>query len=233
MKKLIDTSENHVEYKIEMAKSKYNLENTAQRVEYVQEVASILSLLNSSVEIDVYAGKIAEETGVEKNNILTEVKRLLSKSKSKFEKKLLDEDRRKLMLGATGKAGERGVNLKAKRAEEMLICLMFYHSNLYESAKALITKDDFFTEFNKKIYESITERIEKEEIPHISMFSMLSSAENSAVVGILMNKDNYNGTKEEVLECCETLQALREKREISSALQDDEALRNYIKNKNK
>ena len=52
--KLLDQSENHIEYRIDQVKGKYDLTDDAQRVEFLKEAVPILAQLPSPAEREIY-----------------------------------------------------------------------------------------------------------------------------------------------------------------------------------
>lgn len=73
--RLLEHSENHIEYRMEQIAKKYNLNEAPQQVAYLQEIAQFLSTLQSPVEREVYGGRAAELAGVSKETVAQEVAR--------------------------------------------------------------------------------------------------------------------------------------------------------------
>ena len=89
--RLLDQSENQVDYRLEQIQKKYNLEDDAQKVAFLQEAAQMLSTLPSAVEREIYGGHAAQTAGVTPETMALEVKKAfqqrLRKEKKKQEKK--------------------------------------------------------------------------------------------------------------------------------------------------
>ena len=73
--RLLDQSQNYVDYNLRQLQEQYNLEEPMQRTEFARAGAELLSQLDSPVEREVYAGQLAQTSGVGKQAILQEIKR--------------------------------------------------------------------------------------------------------------------------------------------------------------
>ncbi|HPU59199.1 MAG TPA: DNA primase, partial [Candidatus Avimonas sp.] len=74
-KLLLEKSANDIEYQLIQLGKKHSLETSDGRVSYLREAAILLSRLNSSIERDVYAGKLADELNVSKSALLDQIER--------------------------------------------------------------------------------------------------------------------------------------------------------------
>lgn len=62
--RLLDQSENYVEYNLRQLQSGYDLADPLQKAEFARAGAELLASLDSPVEREVYAGQLSEMTGV-------------------------------------------------------------------------------------------------------------------------------------------------------------------------
>ena len=62
--RLLDQSENYVEYNLRQLQSGYDLTDPLQKAEFARAGAELLASLDSPVEREVYAGQLSEMTGV-------------------------------------------------------------------------------------------------------------------------------------------------------------------------
>ena len=72
--KLLDQSENHIEYRIEQVQSKYNLDDDDQRLEFLKEAVNVLAGLSGPAEREVYGARCAELARVSPEAVAQEVK---------------------------------------------------------------------------------------------------------------------------------------------------------------
>lgn len=71
--RLLDGSENQMEYRLAQLRGKFHLEDPADRVSYLQEAAAMIAKLDSPVEREIYGGRAAETAGIERDTMLAEI----------------------------------------------------------------------------------------------------------------------------------------------------------------
>ena len=122
--RLLDQSENQVDYRLDQLQSKYNLEDDAQRVAFLQEAAQLLSTLPSPVEREIYGGHAAQAAGVSPEAMAQEVKKAFARRVRKQQKQ---QERRDLTPAVQLQPKQRGLryeNIRSARAEEGVIRLL-------------------------------------------------------------------------------------------------------------
>lgn len=225
----LNHTEGFVEYKLSQAAEGFDLNDVASKVNYLKEAAAILSELNSPIEIDVYAGRVAEQLGIEKENLLTEVRRLRKNGLKKAQKQEITQQERLLKTGVGRINPEKARNLKASRAEEGILCLLYDHPDYYEALSRELSPDDFATQFNRRVLKSFANAIEMGERPDLSCLHDFSIEEIGAVQGILLGRDRFSGTMEELKELMAALREQRRRGDVRQQPMDDEALRRYLR----
>lgn len=221
-------TEGYVEYKLSQAAAGLDLEDAAGKVSYLKEAAAILSQLDSPVERDVYAGRVAAQLGVEKDNLLTEANRLRKSDRKKAQQQDIVQQQRLLRSGVGRVDPDRARHLRASRAEEGILCLLYDHPDYYDELSKELSPDDFVTPFHRRVLVSMANAIEMGERPDLSGFREFSIEEIGVIQGILLGRERFSGTREELRELMETLQ---QERRRGAALQhgmDDEELRRYL-----
>lgn len=103
---LLEGSGSGTEYELAHAKKGLNLDADADRVEYLKRAAQILSKLASSTETEIYAGRVASETGVSKSSIMTQTEFV--------RKKRRDREQAKKQKDLTAAIGQELRSLKAQ-----------------------------------------------------------------------------------------------------------------------
>ena len=220
--------EGYVEYRLSQAAVGLDLQDAAGKVSYLKEAAAILSQLDSPVERDVYAGRVAAQLGVEKDNLLTEANRLRKSDRKKAQQQDIVQQQRLLRSGVGRVDPDRARHLRASRAEEGILCLLYDHPDYYDELSKELSPDDFVTPFHRRVLVSMANAIEMGERPDLSGFREFSIEEIGVIQGILLGRERFSGTREELRELMETLQ---QERRRGAALQhgmDDEELRRYL-----
>ena len=221
-------TEGYVEYQLSQAADGLDLEDAAGRVSYLKEAAAILARLDSPVERDVYAGRVAAQLGVEKDNLLTEANRLRKSDRKKAQQQDLVQQQRLLKSGVGRVDPDRARHLRASRAEEGILCLLYDHPDYYDELAKELSPDDFVTPFHRRVLVSMANAIEMGERPDLSGFREFSIEEIGVIQGILLGRERFSGTREELRELMETLQQERRRGAARQHRMDDEELRRYL-----
>ena len=227
---LVKGSDNDVEYKLNKIRGKYNLKIADQKVHYLNEAIKALSELDSDIEQQIYASKLADETGVQKDIILSNMKSLRRKRYRGYEKKV----EKKLRTDLTGRDDKINTQHreqpKATNAEEMLISLVINHPDIASYVYGRITEESFITDFNKKLYSYIMNRIAKGYEPLNSISEDFTQDEISKIYRIAHRTITTKVTPELVEEYIKIIyqEKNKVKKEDFSSLSPEE-MREYIK----
>ena len=128
--RLLDRSENQVDYRLAQVRKKYDLTDDAQRVAFLQEAAELVSTLHSAVEREIYGNHAAQTAGVAPETMAMEVNRAL---KARLRKEKKRQERRDLTPASQLQPRVRGLryeNIRSARAEEGLIRLLLLDPGL-------------------------------------------------------------------------------------------------------
>ena len=149
--RLLDQSEHYIEYNLRQLPSKYDLADPVQKTEFARAGALLLSELDSPVEREVYAGQLAETTGVGKSALLQEIQRCQDQRLRAAKKK----QARRNMTPVTQiqpKARQlRYDNPRSARAEEGILRLLMLDGTLVKNLQGL-EADQFSSPVLGKIY---------------------------------------------------------------------------------
>ena len=222
-KALIEGAETDTEYKLLIAKGKYDLSSTAQRADYVNEAARILSELDP-VKRDIYASEVAEQTKVSKTAILSECQRLARK-RGRIKQREVNRNALQMRDEKDKINPEKRRYKAAALAEERIIAVLINHPDLMVKADALLTAEDFVTAFNAHIYAVVAGRIRAGKSIHISALAQeLSDAELGVVTGLEVLGKNLTNPARECEESIASLKAEKQKvlKPNLDALSDDE-----------
>lgn len=149
--RLLDRSENYVAYNLKQLQASFSLEDPLQRSEFARAGAELLAELDSPVEREVYAGQLAQQTGVGKDAILQEIKRCRSQRLWKAKKK---QARRTLTPVNQVQPKDRRMrydNPRSARAEEGILRLLMLDGSLAKAVDGL-TPEQFSSPVLGKIY---------------------------------------------------------------------------------
>ena len=155
--KLLDESENHIEYRLEQLKAKFDLKDDAQRVEFLREVTGLLASLPSSVEREVYGGRAAQAAGISAQALAQEVQKELRRRYSKEKKR---QERHDLAPAANAQPDRRELryeNVRSALAEEGVLRLVLLEPQLLDEVDGL-NGADFSSPLLGKVYDLLRQR---------------------------------------------------------------------------
>ena len=183
--RLLEHSENHIEYRLRQIQEKYHLEDDAQRVEFLREASGLIASLHSPVEREVYAGRAAQAAGITPEAMNQEVKRELSRRLRQEKKK---QERRDLTPAAQLQPRQRELryeNLRSARAEEGVIRLLMLDPGLFAQAGQL-APGQFSSPLLGKIYRLLSERHREGRSTQLAALTgELTAEEMSHLAGVI------------------------------------------------
>ena len=136
-KLLLEESANRVEYQLNAILKKYDLRDDDQKVKYLQESAELICTLGSSVQREVYAGRVAETAKISLEAMKLEVNRAFKRRIAREKKKQEQID---LSPARNLQPKDRNIhytNLKSARAEEEILRQCIRQSALLDLAADL------------------------------------------------------------------------------------------------
>ena len=134
---LLEQSSNRVEYQLDAIGRKYDLSDDDQKVKYLQECADLISSLHSSVQREVYAGRIAEKVRISFDAMKLEVNRAFKRRIAREKKQ---QERIDLAPAQSLQPKSRTLrydNMKSAMAEETLLSMILKEPALLGKLKNL------------------------------------------------------------------------------------------------
>ena len=154
---LVNKALSIIEFKVKILKKDLNLENTNDKIKFLNEIAKLISNVNNTIEREVYIEKIAKEYDISKEAIYAEVNKLTYKN-VKTEKVL---EKPKPVVTHI-KREKKVISEAVKRRENTVIALLLMGDlNIFEILRQNIKVENFQDEVNKKIAQKLYEEFEK------------------------------------------------------------------------
>lgn len=214
--KLLNSADNDTEYKLSVIRSKYNIETNDGRLNFLREAAQYLAGADP-LERDVYAMKLADELNVSKDAMLEQIKSAVRKNNYKRTKNELANAQKKVQDIEKKVDPQRIKNVRASKAEDILLISLINNGAFYKKLKERIDNDIFVTPVNKKILNVLSERLDAGESTDISQLSrFLTPEETGAVARLLSKQSMVSNTLRECEDCISVLEDEKAKREIPS-----------------
>lgn len=228
-------SGNQIEYKLANAKARHDVESPDGKVSYLKDVVGILAATSNAIARDVYAGRAAQELGVSKESILQEVTRARRAYEKRRRAEGVKAQSQRIFAVRDRINPQKAEAIKAARAEEGILCILFFSPEYLDYIEQHISEADFVTEFNRRIYHTIVEIIREGGVPDMALFGEeYSPEEMGAVAGILAKRALFVGAEEQRHAVDDFIAAIRDEK---YALQPKEAgtyaseeIDSYLKN---
>ena len=232
---LIEKSLSVIEFKVKVLKQQLNLENTNDKIKFLNEIAKLISKVENTMEREVYIEKIAKEYEISKEAIYAEVNKLiydLNKNEKILEKTKPTVKHSKEKIKEVSKA--------TKRKENTVIALLLLGDlNIYNIIRENIKITDFKDEVNKKIVEKLYEEFEKGNSNINSIIDTLEEKEQNHITAIMADdyelddiekaiddimqsyeKEKLNDRKFEILELLDSEIDKEKKKQLEKELND-------------
>ena len=156
----VDNAISLVEFKVKNLKKELNLENTGDKIKFLNEIAKILSKVENTMEREIYIEKIAKGYNISKEALFAEINKLIYAG-TKGEKVLQSK---KVEVRQIKEENKMEIDEDLKRRENTIIALLLdANVNVFQKIKQRIKPEDFKDEINKKIAIQLYEELEKEE----------------------------------------------------------------------
>lgn len=197
------------EFKISLIKKQYDITSTEGKILFIEEVVKVFTKLKDAVEIDAYITKVAEDTGISRDAILSKYREKTSKSayrriptKTEYQKKTEQKKREAVR--------EKKVTASLLEAEKRLIGLISQSKKLYRLASAQIKAEEFSTEVYRRLARMIYDSYENDTSPDGAMILNSFSGEDvSEASAVFYNLEVYSGDEETVRELLYTIKLER------------------------
>lgn len=200
-RRCLDSAANDVEFSLLSERSKYDISSPAGRSDYLKAAAAVLASLNSPVELDIYISRLSEEFSVNKDAVAAQVKieraKRVKKQKNEFYREVRDS-----VINQGDKINkvntQRAKALRAAKAEEILIASFMSDPELYRKLESKLTPELFVTDFNRRVFSAISERIKDGRPVGLSFFASEFTPEEISVIARIetVSTDISNSVRE-------------------------------------
>lgn len=206
---LMDGAANDIEYKLLKEREKHDVSLPSGKSDFLKGASLVLSSINSPIELDIYAARLADEFSVSKDAVLAQVAR--EKKNSYFKRR---QERARAVNESIVNPAEKinKINpqrikfLRAAKAEEIIIATLMNNPDLYKNLQSELNPDIFITDFNKRVFETILGRIKDGKPVGLSYISdNFTEDEVSVIAKIQTLAVDISNTAEECFDCMKVL----------------------------
>ena len=228
MKAIITGAANEVEFALLRERGKYDLASDDGKRQYLQSAIKILSTVGA-IELEIYASRIANELSVAKEVIISEAKRQTKRNASvQLKKEFTQIQRQEDILDKLNV--QRKSFYRAAKAEEMLIAIVMANPEFLKDIDEKLSSEDFVTDFNGRIYKTITDRLRQGKSAEISfLYGDLTEDELSAVAKIQTMSHTLKNTFAECEDCISVILNEKNKKYLQNVSVDGISDEDFLK----
>lgn len=227
---LLDGAANDIEYAILREREKYDLDSIDGKSKFLTAVADILAGANA-IEQDMYATKLATEMSVSKDAIISQIKRSYKRRYAAKKKEQFNEIVRETVAPKDNINAQRTKHARATMAEDVILASLMINPDFYKKLKDKVNEETFITDFNRRVYKSLSARLEDNRSIELSVFaSEFSPEEMGRLAQFLAMKSTISNTVAECDDCIKILEQEKAKLSVKDPSQmSDEEFRNLFK----
>ena len=180
-KNLIQNAISLVEFKVKNLKKGLDLNNTNDKIKFLNEIAKILAKVDNSMEKEVYIEKISQTYGVSKEAIYAQVSKLIYSNSNG--KKTLENSRPKTVLR---KEVKDDIPEEVKKRENTILSILLNKElEAFEKIKDKLRPEDFEYELNRNIATKLYEEFEKGNININAIIDAMGEEERNHITMIM------------------------------------------------
>ena len=218
----MDNAISLVEFKVKNLKKDLNLENTGDKIKFLNEIAKILSKVENTMEREIYIEKIAQGYNISKEAIYAEVNKLIYNNTK--EDKVLQSREIKPVRENIKNTTEIDEDLK-RRENTIIAILLDSNANMFAKIKEQIKPEDFKDSVNRKIAEQLYKELEKEDCNINRLIDSFDEETQNHITMVMATDyeiDNIEKEVDDILQKYEKKKLDNRKQEILKQLEIEE-----------
>ena len=184
--KLMDNAISLIEFKVKVLKQNLNLDNAADKIKFLNEIANLISKIDNTMEREIYIEKIAKGYNISKEAIFAQVNKL--KYSGNQDKKILEKTY-KVRSNNKINENEEKISEELKKRENTIISILINNPRNYNKIKENIKPEEFKYQINRKIVEELYKELEKENYNVMSVLDHFEDEEIQNHLTSIMAED--------------------------------------------
>lgn len=197
-KQMLAQAENDIEYRLDKEKAKFDITTPDGKIDFLKAACNVLATLQQPIQVEIYAGRLAEEIGVDKQALLDQTSRIKKQKKRRESEKIF----REIQQTAAGRNDtvnpQRAQHLRCAKAEEGLIALLMLNPDYFSHVDSRLKPEDFVTDFNRRVYLAVAGLIiNKKSIDLTNLSGSFTPEEMGRIAGIQTLSETSSNTLQE------------------------------------
>ena len=186
---LLDDAGNVTAYQLSLIRARCDLDTPEGKSQYLTEGVKYLATLRNPVEREVYAGELANETGILRETVLTNLEQAVKRNYRKEKKKEWEDIESQKDLYGDRVNPQRAANFGASRAEEGILAYLFRNPGDLGRLLEKIDENAFVTDFNRELFRIMKEKLQNNNGVALSDFTGELSPEQLARLTAIVNQE--------------------------------------------
>ncbi len=230
-KQLLDNSDGAVNFELAKCRNDLDLDTDIGRVEYLKRCVNVLADINSPIERSVYVSRLAKEQGISREAIESQINSVIRKRINSSQKQTWTEIR---TFSDKRRSDPQSVAFpKEYKAEQGIIAYLAMHPDSLDYVTKNLPTEYFVTDFNRKVYQKLTEGMKSSsDFNILSLQSEFSADEMGKITAILSDTQKIEVNRSAADDFIEILRSHHENsvtKTPAAALSDDDFLQ-FAKN---
>lgn len=231
-KQLLDNSGGAVEFELEKCREGLDTNTDEGKIEYLKRCVNILADIDSPIGREVYIGKLAEDTRIQKEILIGQVEDTIKRRKNQKASREWTEIR--TFQNKLRKNPDSYRHPKEYKAETGIIAYIAENPEDAEEIGRRLPSERFVTEFNKKVYEKMLDKIKNASFSDIlSLQSEFTADEMGKITEIEVNSKDVNINRTAVDDFINILLSAGDNQKNIKDFSDDDFLKYTMNLKNK
>jgi DNA primase len=217
-RKLIEESENQIDYRLRSIREKYDLSVDEQKVDFLKEAYELLARQPDEVKRKVYAMRVAELCSLKPDLVIADVERRRRRIVSGAQKAEQRRQNRPEQLLQPEARELRYEDPASAAAEEGLIRLLYLEPGLLRRGE-LPPAEDFTAPALGKIYESLCRRIrDGQSVDADALAGELTGDEMSLLISLLQKPEALSRSEQSFADYIAKIRERKDDREVKTNL---------------
>ena len=155
-RRLMNGASGQIDYQLSEIISKYNLDIPEEKLAMINEACTLIAGSFSEMKREVCAIRLSELTGINKDAVISEIKRKTIKKISASKKELEKNSEESLRHYGDKINPDALKNIRGASTEEQILGILLLYPEYLENINSeIICESDFITEFNRSVFSSL------------------------------------------------------------------------------
>jgi len=234
-RRVLEGSQSKFDYTLDRTLSKYDLNDPQQKIQALAELRGAIAGFSSSAEREVYIAAVADKFSIPAKSLREDVDRAIARQRREYRKKENDSLRQSITGFQDRINPEFSRTPGVARTEETVLGLLLLdpnHRASLHSDEPILSETDFLTEFSRRVFCAIRDRIGDGEWEISSLNEDFTPEEIGRIWGMRNRRMQLSDNGDKVFSDCVAAlkEAVSKERAVASG-DPAAALEQILKNK--